>query len=76
MSGIERKIDKLGRIVLPIGYRKRLGLSENSKVAVSIQDNTICISPSERKCLICNSKSNVNQGFKICSECIKRIKNS
>lgn len=74
MNGIEREIDKLGRIVLPIGYRKRLGLTENSKVTVSIKNDMICIIPAEIKCLICNSNRNVNLNLKICFDCIKRIK--
>ena len=47
MSGIERQIDKLGRVVLPISFRRRLALTENSKVRISLDDNAIIITPSK-----------------------------
>lgn len=75
MSGVERKIDKLGRIVLPIEYRKRLCLIENSKVTVSINNDIIFITPSEQKCLICGSLSHLSKTLPLCLNCINKIKN-
>lgn len=75
MNGIERQIDKLGRIVLPIGYRKRLGLHENSKVTVSICGDVISITPSEDKCILCGRKDQYNRSLRLCSDCIDKIKN-
>ena len=74
MSGIERKVDKLGRIVLPIGYRDRLGLSENSKVSVSISGNELIITPLEKKCAICGKKEDLHTSLPICSYCAEMIK--
>ena len=38
MSGVKRKIDKLGRLVLPKSYREALGIDENSSVVVSLDE--------------------------------------
>ena len=74
MSGIERKIDKLGRVVLPIGYREHLGLTENSKVNISMENEAILITPVGEKCVMCGSKENINQSLSLCSRCIERVK--
>ena len=41
MQTISRKIDKLGRIVLPMDYRKALGLEGEVRVVLGINGNTI-----------------------------------
>ena len=63
MNGIERRIDKLGRLVLPISYRNALGLSENSRVRISLCDGEISISPIEEKCVICGANKESNANF-------------
>ena len=73
MSGIDVKIDNLGRIVIPIGFRKRLGIDKNSLLMMSIENNKIVISNTENKCAICNEKSEVDNEFKICRACKERI---
>lgn len=60
MSQIERRIDKLGRIVLPINCRKRLKLTENSSVCIAIEDNSIILTPSSQYCALCGSDSITN----------------
>ena len=41
MQTISRKIDKLGRIVLPMDYRKALGLEGEVRVVLGINGNAI-----------------------------------
>ena len=75
MNGIERKIDKLGRVVLPISYRKRLGLSENSSVTISLSDDMIYISASTLSCMMCGNTNNINKSLRLCQSCIDKVKN-
>ena len=44
MSGIERKIDNLGRIVIPISYRKALRLKSEDSLTISLKKDEIIIS--------------------------------
>ena len=44
MDGIEKEIDDLGRIVIPVKFRKKLGVEKNSKVILSLNGDTVCIS--------------------------------
>ena len=43
MKGIEREIDRLGRVVIPIEFRKKLGIEFNSKVLISLSNGEIII---------------------------------
>ena len=45
MNGIEKRIDNLGRIVLPMSFRKKLGLKKQDIVVVSLKESTISIVP-------------------------------
>ena len=74
MSGIERRVDKLGRVVLPIGYREHLGLTENSRVNISMENEAILISPVGEKCVMCGSKEEINKSLSLCPHCIERVK--
>ena len=74
MSGIERRIDKLGRIVLPMSYRKKLGLSESSTVSIILYNDVISITKSDKRCIMCNRSSDINSALKLCSTCIEKVK--
>ena len=74
MKGIERQIDKLGRIVLPIEYRRSLKLSENSTVMISLTSNSIVVSPIDKRCAICGSSTDLSDSVPLCEKCIVTVK--
>ena len=74
MNGIEKYIDDLGRVVIPMKFRDRLGMKCKSKVFVYLKDNSISISLAERCCVLCGSVKGVNDEFRLCSKCIAKIK--
>ena len=74
MSGVKRQIDKLGRIVIPISYRKFLNLSENSYLNIELQNHSIVITSSESKCVLCGATSDLHSEKPLCAKCIKSIK--
>ena len=76
MNGIERRIDKLGRLVIPISYRSSLGLSENSRVTVVLCEGAISIYPIEEKCAICGNKEKVHPSLRLCPPCIEKVKST
>ena len=61
-TGIVRKIDELGRVVLPIEMRKTLNLQIRDEVEIQMQDKTIVI-------------KNLQQfkGSWICSDCLQEL---
>lgn len=52
MIGIIRKFDELGRVTIPMEYRRYLGLEKNARVEVKVNDNyEIVLKPvKERGC--------------------------
>jgi AbrB family looped-hinge helix DNA binding protein len=52
-SGIERKIDRLGRVVIPSSIRDRFGLSEGTYVELSVREGMIVLMPMQERCPIC-----------------------
>jgi len=76
MSGVEKHVDSLGRVVLPIKYRNKLGLKNHSKVLVSLDGNVILITPTEKYCALCGSSENVDEKLRLCFHCIEMIKSS
>ena len=72
-----RKIDELGRIVLPIEIRKSLDIQERDSIEIFLKDDGIFLKKDQDLCTFCNSKQNVDTTFnskKICNNCLKLIK--
>ena len=74
MKGIERQIDKLGRVVLPISFRRHLNLSENSRVHISLDHDTIIITQAKKQCALCGTDLELHSEIQLCDGCIKRVK--
>lgn len=52
-NSIVRKIDKLGRIVLPKEYCKELGLSQQQPLEVVAEGGSLRIQPLQQRCILC-----------------------
>ncbi len=74
MNGIEKDIDNLGRVVIPVKFRKKLGLHPNSKVLVSLVDGMLLIYPANKLCALCGNKIEKEQKFQLCDTCISKIR--
>lgn len=74
MSTVEKKIDRLGRIVLPIEFREKLGLKNNSSVFVSLCENYISVFSRENKCALCENSFEGIRELRLCDSCIKKAK--
>jgi transcriptional pleiotropic regulator of transition state genes len=76
MHIVERRIDKLGRIVLPMDFRKRLGLEGEATVVLDIIGDAITVRGADYSCKLCDSIIEVSRELKICSRCIRKIKSA
>ena len=74
--GIVRKIDELGRIVLPIELRRTLDLKEKDAVEIIAEGETIVLRKYQPNCIFCeNSKGLIEyKGKLVCSKCAASIK--
>ena len=77
-TGIVRKVDELGRIVLPIELRRTLNIAEKDSLEIYVEDDTIILRKFETRCVFCGNTKNVvaYKGKNICPDCIRDIKNA
>lgn len=74
MTEYVRKIDKLGRIVVPMEYRKKAGLDIDDEASITEENGKIIIQRKIPSCKICDSTENLNNKFSLCQKCIDEIK--
>ena len=74
-AGNVKKIDKLGRIVLPISLRKALGLAIGDSLEVFTEGENIILNKYEPGCTFCGEASQVDQfkGKNICMACFMEL---
>ena len=76
-TGIVRKVDELGRIVIPIELRRNLNIENGDPVEIFVDSDSIVLKKHEPACIFCGSMDNVEVvgGKNICEKCIEEIKN-
>ena len=74
-TGIIRKVDDLGRIVLPIELRRTLDIEERDELEIYMENDRIILQKFEPACVFCgSSRSLVSYRRKnVCQECIKKM---
>lgn len=70
-TGIVRKMDELGRIVLPKELRKTLGINEKDYVEIFTEQDQIVLKKYHPSCVFCGSVENLTMfnGKNICDAC-------
>ncbi|MBQ7714253.1 MAG: AbrB/MazE/SpoVT family DNA-binding domain-containing protein [Clostridia bacterium] len=74
-TGIVRKIDELGRIVLPIEMRNRLEIGPGIGVEIFFEDSSIILRKYLPSCIFCNETEGLIEykGRKVCKRCIDQL---
>lgn len=75
-TGIVRKVDELGRIVLPIELRRTFEIAERDSLEIYVEGSTIILKKYEPACIFCgDAKVVVNyKGRNICRTCLDEMK--
>ncbi|MBQ4354141.1 MAG: AbrB/MazE/SpoVT family DNA-binding domain-containing protein [Clostridia bacterium] len=76
--GIVRKVDELGRIVLPIETRKRLGLGPKDPVEIFVEKDRVVLKKYEPSCIFCGDADDIvlYKEKRICKACLEELKKS
>ena len=76
-TGIVRKIDELGRIVLPIEIRNTMDIKNRDSIEIFVSDDRIILKKYEPACLFCGNADDVAffKGKLICKDCLVLLKN-
>ena len=76
-TGIIRKVDELGRIVLPKELRTTFDIKERDPLEIYVDGDNIILKKYNPSCIFCGSKENiyVYSEKNVCGSCIEDIKN-
>lgn len=74
-TGIVRKVDELGRVVIPIELRRTLGIDVKDSLEIYVDSERIILKKYEPACIFCGNADDVKyfKGRIVCKECIKEM---
>ena len=74
-TGIVRKVDEQGRIVLPIELRRTLDLGERDELEIYLDDDKVILKKYEPACIFCGSGLGLvsYRGKNVCLDCVQRM---
>ncbi len=75
-TGIVRKMDTLGRVVIPIELRRSLGIDIKDSIEIFVDKETIILKKYNPACYFCDNAADLTtfQGKAICGECLSKLK--
>jgi len=75
-TGIVRRVDDLGRIVIPMELRRTLGIHVKDPMAIFVEGDRIILQKHRDVCTICGNTEEITEvrGRPVCAECVKAVK--
>ncbi|NLC43992.1 MAG: AbrB/MazE/SpoVT family DNA-binding domain-containing protein [Clostridiales bacterium] len=76
-TGIVRKVDELGRVVIPIELRRTLGIEEKDALEIYVEGEHIILKKYSPACIFCDDARDVTQykSKNICKSCLTEMSN-
>ena len=74
-TGIIRKVDELGRVVIPIELRRVMGIEEKNSIEIFVDSDKIILQKHEQSCVFCGSDDDVRyyKNKLICEDCLEEL---
>jgi transcriptional pleiotropic regulator of transition state genes len=76
-TGIVRRMDSLGRVVIPMEIRKVLDISTNDAIEIELINSSVVLKKyNENRCMFCSSDKDtmIFKDKNICRDCIHELK--
>lgn len=75
-TGIVRKVDELGRVVLPIELRRSFNIDIKDSLEIYVEGDQIILKKYAPSCIFCGNASDVEiyKGKRICKNCLEELK--
>ena len=75
-TGIVRKVDELGRIVLPIEMRRTLDIAEKDALEIYVEGSSVILKKYKPSCIFCDSTKDIVlfKGKNVCPKCLRELK--
>ncbi len=74
-NGVARKVDQLGRVVLPVEMRKALRIDVGDLVMMSAEPDRIVLEKVEQRCVFCAGSENLRDFSRrvVCAACVEKL---
>ncbi len=74
-TGIVRKVDELGRIVLPVELRRTLDIAEKDSLEIFVDGSNIVLKKYQPACVFCGETKEIRQfrGKSVCANCLREL---
>lgn len=75
-TGIVRKVDELGRIVLPMELRRTLEIEEKDSIEIFVDGASVVLKKYQPYCVFCKDSTDIEnyKGKNVCKSCLKELK--
>ena len=75
-TGIVRKVDELGRIVLPIELRRTLDIAERDPLEIYVEGSAIVLKKYRPTCVFCDSVKDISvyREKNVCARCLRELR--
>lgn len=75
-TGIVRRIDDLGRIVLPIELRRTLDIGDRETMEIFVEGSSVVLKKYRPTCIFCDSAKDITifKGKNICPKCLQELR--
>lgn len=75
-TGIVRRVDELGRIVLPIEMRRTLDIAEKDTLEIYVEGSSVILKKYKQSCIFCDATKDVTdfKGKNVCPKCLRELK--
>ena len=77
-TGVVRKLDELGRIVIPIELRRTMDIAVRDTLEIFVEEDKIILKKYHPACIFCNDARDITlfKGKLVCAKCLAEMKNA
>jgi AbrB family transcriptional regulator, transcriptional pleiotropic regulator of transition state genes len=74
-TGVARKVDQLGRVVLPAEVRRHFDISAGDLIEITVDSDAILLTKVQNSCVFCAGTAGLSEfsGKLVCNECFSRL---
>ena len=74
-TGIIRRVDELGRVVIPIELRNKFGIAEKDPIEIYVDGSSIILKKYEPNCVFCGNSKGLSEykGKLVCNKCLSKL---
>jgi transcriptional pleiotropic regulator of transition state genes len=75
-GGVVRRVDELGRIVIPVEIRKRFGIRDRDPLEISVQGDSVVLTRPIGRCVFCSSPDDLTEfrDRSVCADCLTLLR--